>query len=114
MTVEDFQKIFEGEISTALSRIVHRYSVTDDEMSAALYHSAKKCLRDEHEESDDARKEAAELLATINCEDLCLAVACAKGDEAAWEDFFRDYRGYMVNMARGMTQDAGAAEQLAD
>jgi RNA polymerase sigma-70 factor len=107
MTVEEFRKIFDKEISSAVARIAHRYSVTDDEMAAALYSSAKKCLSGE-------RAETAELLATINCEDLCLAVACAKGDEAAWEDFFRDYRNYMVNMARGMTQDAGAAEQLAD
>lgn len=121
MTVEDFQKIFEREISSALARIVRRYSVTDEEMSAALYSSARKCLPGGRDEgggdgplTPGARQEASDLLATINCEDLCLAVACAKGDEAAWEDFFREYRGYMVNMARGMTQDAGAAEQLAD
>ncbi|HKG23612.1 MAG TPA: sigma-70 family RNA polymerase sigma factor [Blastocatellia bacterium] len=121
MTVEDFRKIFEQEISSAVARIDRRYSVTDDEMFAALYHSAKKCLSGARVGESgngglnpDARKETVDLLAAINCEDLCLAVACAKGDEAAWEDFFREYRSYMVSMARGMTQDAGAAEQLAD
>jgi RNA polymerase sigma-70 factor (ECF subfamily) len=53
-------------------------------------------------------------LASLNADDLCLAAACAKGDDVAWEDFFRDYRNYMVSVARTMTQDAGAAEQLAD
>lgn len=55
-----------------------------------------------------------EMLASLNSDDLCLAVACAKGDEAAWEDFFRDYRTYLVSISRGVTQDQGAAEQLAD
>src|SRR6185369_13274182 len=39
---------------------------------------------------------------------------CAKGDDSAWDDFFKEYRSYLVSVARTMTQDAGAAEQLAD
>jgi RNA polymerase sigma-70 factor len=55
-----------------------------------------------------------QFLSSLNLDDLCLAVACAKGDEAAWEDFFRDYRSYLLSVARTMTSDASAAEQLAD
>ena len=62
----------------------------------------------------EARQAIADYFASLNCDDLCLAVACARGDEAAWADFYRDYRSYLVNIARTMTQDAGAAEQLAD
>jgi RNA polymerase sigma-70 factor (ECF subfamily) len=121
MTVEEFRKAFNKEIDQALARIERRYGVTDDEMALALHSSAKKYLSDVIDQTSGnpgpapaARKAVEELLASINTEDLCLATACAKGDEAAWEDFFRDYRSYLVNIARTMTQDAGAAEQLAD
>ncbi|HEX8087754.1 MAG TPA: sigma-70 family RNA polymerase sigma factor [Blastocatellia bacterium] len=119
MTVEEFQKAFRKEIKETLARIRQRYSVSEDDFACALHSSAKKYLSDVMSHAgagptDEARKEAGEYFDSLNCEDLCLAVACAKGDEAAWEDFYRDYRSYMVNIARTMTHDAGAAEQLAD
>ncbi|HJQ68822.1 MAG TPA: sigma-70 family RNA polymerase sigma factor [Blastocatellia bacterium] len=121
MTVEEFRKAFNKEIGQALAGIERRYNVTDDEMTAAIHSSAKKYLSDVIDQTTGnpgpapaARKAVEEFLTSVNIEDLCLATACAKGDEAAWEDFFRDYRSYLVNIARTMTQDAGAAEQLAD
>lgn len=117
MTVEEFQKAFKKEIALTLARIERRYGVTDDEMAAALHSSLKKYLSDESGQSQgkmQERKAVREMLDSLNLEDLCLAVACAKGDEAAWTYFFQDYRSYLVNIARAMTQDAGAAEQLAD
>lgn len=121
MTVDEFQHAFESEINELLARIQRRYSVTDAEVTCAVHSSAKKYLADalDHTSGDprpsaESRKAAGEFLSSLNADDLCLAVACAKGDDAAWEDFFRDYRGYMVSVARTMTQDAGAAEQLAD
>ena len=90
-------------------------------MAAALHSSAKKYLGDVLDQTTGnpgptpaARKALNEYSGSLNCDDLCLAVACAKGDEAAWEDFYREYRSYMINISRTMTQDAGAAEQLAD
>ncbi|HET8676403.1 MAG TPA: sigma-70 family RNA polymerase sigma factor [Blastocatellia bacterium] len=121
MTVEEFRKAFNKEIGQALANIERRYNVTDDEMTTAIHSSAKKYLSDVIDQTTGnpgpapaARKAVEEFLTSINIEDLCLATACARGDEAAWEDFFRDYRSYLVNIARTMTQDASAAEQLAD
>ena len=121
MTVEEFRKAFNKEIGQALANIERRYNVTDDEMTTAILSSAKKYLSDVIDQTTGnpgpapaARKAVEEFLTSINIEDLCLATACARGDEAAWEDFFRDYRSYLVNIARTMTQDASAAEQLAD
>ncbi len=121
MTVDEFQQGFEKEIQELLARIEQRYSVTDAEMTCVVYASAKKYLADDlsqssgnPEPSAEARKAGADYLSTLNANDLCLAAACAKGDDAAWEDFFREYRSYLLSVARTMTQDAGAAEQLAD
>jgi RNA polymerase sigma-70 factor (ECF subfamily) len=121
MTVEEFQHAFEQEIKELLARIQRRYSVSDAEVTSAVHASAKKYLAETLDQTTgnpgptaQARKEAGEFLSSLNADDLCLATACAKGDDSAWEDFFRDYRSYMVSVARTMTQDAGAAEQLAD
>jgi DNA-directed RNA polymerase specialized sigma24 family protein len=90
-------------------------------MTAALHSSAKKYLGDTLDQTTGnpgptpaARKAFGEFSGSLNCDDLCLAIACAKGDDAAWEDFYREYRSYLINISRTMTQDAGAAEQLAD
>jgi RNA polymerase sigma-70 factor (ECF subfamily) len=121
MTVEEFQHAFEQEIKELLARIQRRYSVSDAEVTSAVHASAKEYLAETLDQTTgnpgptaQARKEAGEFLSSLNADDLCLATACAKGDDSAWEDFFRDYRSYMVSVARTMTQDAGAAEQLAD
>lgn len=123
MTVEEFRNGLQAEIAEVGARISHRYSVTDAELASALYASAKKYLPHRFSATDNPtastkeekdRQELRDYFASLNCEELCLAIACAKGDDRAWEDFFRDYRGYLTNIARSMTQDASAAEQLAD
>src|SRR5918911_152701 len=121
MTVEDFQQAFKKEIREVAARIRQPYSVGEADLATALHASAKKYLGAQIEETTGnpgptaaARQAVADYFASLNSDDLCLAVACAKGDEAAWTDFYRDYRSYMINIARTMTQDAGAAEQLAD
>ena len=121
MTVEDFQQAFKKEIKEVAARIRQPYSVGETELAAALHASTKKYLGAQIEQAGgnppptaEARQAVADYFASLNSEDLCLAVACAKGDEAAWNDFYRDYRSYLINIARTMTQDAGAAEQLAD
>ena len=121
MTVDEFQHAFKSEIEGLLARIERRYSVSDAEVTGAVHASAKKYLADVLDQTSgnpgpnaESRKAAGEFLSSLNAGDLCLATACAKGDDAAWEDFFREYRSYLVSVARTMTQDAGAAEQLAD
>lgn len=121
MTVDEFQKAFENEIRELLARIERPYSVSEAEITCAVHASAKKYLSHTLDQtsgnpgpSAESRKATGEFLSSLNADDLCLAAACAKGDDSAWEDFFRDYRSYLVSVARTMTQDAGAAEQLAD
>src|SRR6185369_13543161 len=121
MTVDEFQHAFESDLTQLVARIERRYSVSDTEVISTVHASAKKYLGEIVDQisgnpgpSPAARKAAGEFLSSLNADDLCLATACAKGDEQAWEDFYREYRSYLVSVARTMTQDAGAAEQLAD
>jgi len=52
--------------------------------------------------------------AKLHLEELVLARACARGHEAAWEEFWRRYRSRMRGAARSLTHDAVSAEDLAD
>src|SRR5262249_52851881 len=120
MNVEEFRNAFSREIDQLLSRAQRRYNVTLEEISAALFSSARRYFGETavHHSSDQELQgqitpRPAGLFESINADDLCLALACAKGDDAAWEDFYRDYRSYLVSIARPMTSDVGAAEQLA-
>ena len=47
-------------------------------------------------------------------EDLNLARACAKGDEAAWETFLTRYRDKLYRFALGMAKEQSTARELAD
>ncbi len=116
MTAEEFRVAFAKEIDAVTASLSRRYSVTDDEMASALFASVRKYLPDAVSAGDHANAAGAvaEFMASLNLDDLCLAVACAKGDDAAWEDFFRDYRGYLTGISRAHTSDGGKAEQLAD
>jgi RNA polymerase sigma-70 factor len=121
MEFDEFQRAFRREIDSVLSRVERRYTVELDELAGALHSSAKKYMAETLQQTTAnpgptpaAHKATVAFMDSLNAEDLYLALACAKGDEVAWEDFYRDYRGYLTGIARTMTSDPGAAEQLAD
>jgi RNA polymerase sigma factor (sigma-70 family) len=58
-----------------------------------------------------------EYLATLQLEDLALACGCAGGEEAAWDFFVREYRGYLRKCAGAMLRrgaESPEARELAD
>lgn len=64
-----------------------------------------------------ARERLEDYLLSLHVEDLALATACLEGSEAAWDDFVREYRGYLRAAAGAVTKASrfGAnARELAD
>src|SRR5215471_3016894 len=133
MTAEEFLATFRSEIDQLLGEVSRPYGVPDVQVAGAIYAAVKKYIpealgiRDPgiidpakgqspgpEAMSNKSRQSVTDLIRSLNCNDLYLAIACANGDEAAWEDFYREYRGFMISIARSVTQDATAAEQLAD
>ena len=56
-------------------------------------------------------------LGTLCCEDFALACACAEGQEAAWDFFVSNYRGYLRRCAGALLRcgaEAAEARDLAD
>jgi RNA polymerase sigma-70 factor len=122
MTAEEFLLSFQNDIDQLLGHVSRRYAVADVQVAGAIHSAVRKYLPDalaaRHADggpiSNEGRGKISDLIRSLNCDDLCMAIACANGDDAAWEDFYREYRGFMISIARSVTQDGTAAEQLAD
>jgi RNA polymerase sigma-70 factor len=53
-------------------------------------------------------------LDTLRADDFVLAVACAQGNEGAWEGFLEKYRPVLYAAANALTHDEADARELAD
>ena len=49
----------------------------------------------------------------ISADDLCLIIACERGDERAWEDLVKNFDATVKSAARKISQNAEDAEDLA-
>jgi RNA polymerase sigma-70 factor (ECF subfamily) len=52
-------------------------------------------------------------LDALRADDLCLVVACERGDDAAWSDLMEQFRATVLSAARGASANEDAAEELA-
>jgi RNA polymerase sigma-70 factor len=86
-----------------------RWGLGAEEFGAALRRSVAHRFRDRH----PSAAEAEHYLESLQLEDLALACACARGSDAAWEHFIREYKPVIMRMAsRG--QQADRARDVAD
>jgi RNA polymerase sigma-70 factor, ECF subfamily len=72
-------------------------------------HGANNHKTNHKKNSDD---KAEEILAGIKANELCLAIACERGDEVAWGKLESEYRYSMQAAARALTKDEAEAEDL--
>jgi RNA polymerase sigma-70 factor, ECF subfamily len=54
-----------------------------------------------------------QFLDALRADDLCLVVACERGDEAAWHELMEQYRATVMSAARAHSTSEDAAEELA-
>ena len=65
------------------------------------------------DDRDASEKEVAEYIDALHAEDLCLIVACERGDQAAWSDLVGRYEATVRAAARSAASNEDAAEDLA-
>lgn len=70
----------------------------------------KYLLRDEPRAKPER---IAEFVDALRADELCLAVACERGDEGAWDDLMRQFRATVISAARSASANEEAAEELA-
>ncbi len=102
----EFNQQFAPQIAALWNAATPRYNVTEAEFVARLHLAATKYVAT----GDNA--ETLEFLSQLKAADLCLAIACEKGHDAAWSDFETTHRSMMIAAARGLTKDQSEAEDL--
>ena len=70
----------------------------------------KYVLRDE---PGAAAERIAKFVDSLRADDLCLVVACERGDERAWDDLINSFRTTVTSAARAASANEEAAEELA-
>ena len=90
-----------------------RWDLSKKKFAASLARSAERRFSG----CTPAANDIAAYLRSLHVEDLALACACAEGQEAAWEHFFRTYRHYLYAAAgtiMGWSSADPRARDLAD
>jgi RNA polymerase sigma-70 factor (ECF subfamily) len=102
-------------ISAGATRLVARAADArglDADALISRVHSVvrKYVLRDDPEASGER---IAKFVDGLRADDLCLVVACERGDARAWDDLINSFRPTVLSAARGASQNEDAAEELA-
>jgi RNA polymerase sigma-70 factor len=106
---------FSNEIDEAVERLVARASnarglngeILRPRINAAL---DKYVFRDD---PDAGRNSLRTFIDEVRADELCLIVACERGDEAAWEELVATFDATVRSAARKMTSNAEDGEDLA-
>jgi RNA polymerase sigma-70 factor len=99
------------------------YDVPREDFRGAIEAAAQKylapCVEAARNETGDLRHarlcdEVKRLLGELQADDLYLALACARGDEAAWWDFDRKHRAFIESVARHLASSAAQADETVE
>jgi RNA polymerase sigma-70 factor (ECF subfamily) len=104
MKIEDFIARHAKPMAALFKGVSQRYGVTEREFAERLSAIAVR--------SGESAGDVKGFLAGVKAEELCLAIACEKGNPAAWEKFEGEYRHSMQAAARGLTKDEAEAEDV--
>ncbi len=106
---------YHDTIEEAVARIISRAENSRELIIADLFSrvasSLEKYLLKENEHASSL--EIKEFIDELRADDLCLIVACEKGDAAAWEDLVKNFDATVKSAARKISSNAEDAEDLA-
>ncbi len=111
----DFAEKHKLTIDDALARLTSRAANSRGLKAADLRErvvkSIEKYVLRDNENASGA--EIKEFVDALNADDLCLIIACEKGDEKAWNDLVKNYDATVKSAARKISNNAEDAEDLA-
>ncbi|MGQ0541729.1 MAG: RNA polymerase sigma factor [Blastocatellia bacterium] len=98
-------------IAHLASRAADSRGLSGDEIKARVDLALAKYLLKESPDAD--RNEIKAFIDEIRADDLCLIIACEKGDEKAWEDLVANFDSTVKSAARKISANNEDAEDLA-
>lgn len=111
MNCEAFITRYQQSVASLWQSLTQRYEVAEADFAQRLYACVMRCVP--ASDHPAAEQEIAEFLDKVRADELCLALACERGNELAWRDFEIAYRQTMKAAARTLTRDEAEAEDLA-
>ncbi len=98
-------------IEHLISRAENARGLTGSDLARRVEATVEKYLL--RDEPNTAHTEIADFIHDIRADDLCLIVACEKGDEKAWEDLVANFDSTVKSAARKISPNNEDAEDLA-
>lgn len=113
MTLKDEK--FRGTIDEGLRHLISRAENSRGLGSADLSVRVEACL-DKYlfrDNADAQNPDVKAFIEEIRADDLCLVIACEKGDEKAWEDMVANFDSTVKSAARKISSNNDDADDLA-
>lgn len=108
---EKHKNTVEEAIEHLISRAENARGLTGADISARVGATLEKYLL--RDSPNAANTEIKEFIDEIGADDLCLIVACERGDEKAWEDLVANFDSTVKSAARKISSNNEDAEDLA-
>jgi RNA polymerase sigma-70 factor (ECF subfamily) len=109
-TVQSEKLVAEGA-QRLLARAADRYSLDSDSVVPRVRASLDKYLL--RDTQDASAKAIADFIDQLQADDLCLVLACERGDPSAWSDLVERYSTTVRSAARSAAGNEDAAEDVA-
>lgn len=108
---DNFKAIVAESIERLLGRASDSRNLTTADLGVRVQLGLGKYLFRDGAEPQHA--EIKQFIDEIRADDLCLVIACERGDERAWEELVRDFDSTVKSAARKMSASSEDAEDLA-
>lgn len=109
--VEKNRSTIDEAVARVISRAENSRRLEIADLSLRIGSSLEKYLLKENKEASSL--EIKEFIDELRADDLCLIVACEKGDASAWEDLVKNFDSTVKSAARKISSNAEDAEDLA-
>jgi len=105
------KRTIDDSLARLVSRAANSRGLNAADLSERVIKSIEKyILRDD---ANVSGAEIKEFIDAIRADDLCLIIACEKGDETAWNDLVKNFDSTVKSAARKISNNAEDAEDLA-
>lgn len=108
---EKHSSAIDDGVSRLLSRATDSRGLSSGDVRPRVDKVLGKYLLNDHENAE--RREVSAFIDELRADDLCLILACERGDEKAWEDLVANFDATVKSAARKISANSEDAEDLA-
>lgn len=94
-----------------MARAANARGLSESDLTPRLQSTVKKYILSSTPNA--TRSEIETFIDSLHADDLCLVLACERGDETAWTDLFEGYNTTVKSAARSVSGNEPSAEELA-